>query len=548
MNGVPATTEPAWPTPRMLSWVENPPRNSLLHFRSPKRDWIACSYQDLAASALERGRALQRRGVTCGALVGIAQQTSAEMVAALCAVMLTGATACVLPAPGPMQTESAYAAHLARIFATSLPDAVLCDAENQSVVARCLVDPGSALVSKNLTLDQEDEAPPPLPGPGRYPLAQFTSGSTGPQRGVLVTADALNANHVALAARLGLREEDALISWLPNNHDMGLVGLLMGTLFGRCSGYFMQPQQFIRHPEDYLRCISDNGVAVTALPNFALEHLRRRVPERALVSLDLASLRSVIVGAERVDPLVLQRFYDRFGPRGLRPGALSPAYGSAETTLAVSLSPPGVPPGVAAPQGGHGNVDVVSCGPPLDGFTVRILGDDGQFLPEGQVGEILVSGPSVVTERLGSATTPAHEVDSDGLRTGDAGFLERGELFVLGRYGDGVKIRGSMVFAETLEGELVARGVSVGATVVLLGVLDTPTAVFLFADRHPERDRFAHEVGREHLGGTALFAIDVKPGEIRRTSSGKPRRRALWTEMTGGAFETRRRLLPNTKG
>ncbi|HEX2902707.1 MAG TPA: AMP-binding protein [Jatrophihabitans sp.] len=539
--------------PRALRWLLSPPADRALACHDPAAGvgpsaWPAVGYPELGRRAAKYAAAIRNRGLAEGKLVALAYPTSPELISALCAAMGSGVTTCVLPTPHPGQSASSYLSQLAGLFGLRQPDAVLCHDDYAPALARVLTTRTPVLAESDVAQEARQSGSGRLVWfAGRYPLAQFTSGSTGPQRGVLVSASALDANHHALAQHLALTEQDVFVSWLPHNHDMGLVGMLLGTLHDARSGFFMQPQHFIRYPERYLRCLADSHATVTALPNFALEHILRRVPDRALAGLDLSGLRAVILGGERVQPRLLERFEARLRGYGLSATALSPAYGSAEATLAISLSPPGVPwrarPAPADPAG----EPVVSCGPPMAGLTIRILDETGCPQPPGTLGEIAVSGPSTQTVPLGPAHGPAPftaALSSQELRTGDAGFLAGGELFVVGRFGDAVKVRAVMVFAESLEAALVARGLAAGDTTVLLGNPDVVTAVFLFSGRHPEQDRIAGEVTREWLGPTATaFAIDVSGGEIRRTSSGKPRRRALWLDVTTGLLAGRRRRL-----
>lgn len=522
------------PTLNILRWLADPPAERHLHFFAPELGWVAHSYAELADRAHDYAAALHDRALPPATVVAIVLPTGPELVAAICGVMLIGQTACVLPVLLPGQSPGAYAQQLQGIFAVGRPSAVI----GPPAAAAAL---GSNAGPERWLLTEVERADRGARRPieaGHYPLAQFTSGSTGQPRGVLVSTAALNANHASLSKRLGLTAADRFISWLPANHDMGLVGMLLGALHDARTGFFMSPQHFIRYPGEYLRAISAHRATVTALPGFGLEHLRRRVPDRVIDGLDLSCLRSVVLGGERVDARVLARFQARFGRCGLRNTALSPAYGSAEATLAVSLSAPDE----AWRAVDHGGSMVVSCGRPVADAQVRIVDELGRTRPDGEVGEIVVSGPSINSHPLGadlpvSGRPAAHA-------TGDAGFVRDGELFVLGRYGDGIKIRGAMVFPETLESELVAHGLDAGGTTVLLSSIDGPEVVFLFTTRQPDRDRIAAEVAQHALGvGHQARAADVTSGELTRTSSGKPRRRALWVQTRSEAFAARLRPL-----
>lgn len=566
--------------PRVLDWVLDPSDDRGIHVYDDAGNWSQTPYTKAALAARRVASAILDRGYAEGEVVAVAQRTGAEMIAALCGAMLAGATVCVLPTSLPMQREDDYAAQVGHITALAAPRLVICDADQVGPVDAALAGRGPAGLGLGgrctafdaLTADARPAAGDAL-RVGRFPLLQFTSGSSGDQRGVRVSAAALNANHAGIKAVIQPVERDGIISWLPNHHDMGLIGLLLASLHGQYDGYFMTPQQFIREPFEYLRCISDRRVTQTAIPNFGLEYLCRRVSRRQTEELDLSSLR-IMVGAERVEPEVLRRFEKKFTDAGLRAGAICPCYGSAEATLAVTISSADTPWRAVRPASGSADTpEVVSCGSPIPGTRVRILDEDGAELPEGQVGEIAVAGLSIAAGHLTAAPAdgpvptdvpapadgpvPADvsaTADSsvpgtlgsfrDGwLHTGDAGFLDAGELFVIGRLGDGMKVRGRMVFAENLEGRLVEQGLAAGACTVLLGQLDRPTAVFLFSSRDAAWDEYAARAVRELLGDVDAYAVDVAQGRLRKTSSGKPRRRQMWREFAAGGLDAPRRPL-----
>jgi acyl-CoA synthetase (AMP-forming)/AMP-acid ligase II len=229
-------------------------------------------------------------------------------------------------------------------------------------------------------------------------------------------------------------------------------------------------------------------------------------------------------------------------PYGFDHRALLPAYGGAEATLAVTGLPlrEGWTAAAPAPDPAGGSVadgaEITGCGRPLEGVEVTVVDDDGAALPDGRVGEIHVRSRALAAGYTGDPGTASGTAIADGvLRTGDAGFLRDGQLFVIGRIGDGLKVRGAMVFAESLEEELVRRGVPERRAAVLLGVHDGhPTAVAVLEAPAAEWAAPIASVLRESLDDTRLLTAVLPRGGISVTSSGKPRRRVMWQDFAAG--------------
>ncbi len=354
-----------------------------------------------------------------------------------------------------------------------------------------------------------------------------------------------------------------MASWLPLHHDMGLIGCFVAPVVSGCDLWLMTPEQFVHRPLAYLRCFGERGARLTAMPTFALDHITRRVRPDQLSGLDFSQWRAMIVGSEQVRAGSFERVHRLLAPFGFERRAILPAYGLAEATLAVTGLPLdevwrtcpvetaelalGRP--VTANQDGR-SVPVVGCGHPLVGTQVRIVGRSGAPLPAGVVGEIEVRGASVATGYTRIDGTAATRLVDGVLRTGDAGFVLDGQLFVLGRLGDALKVRGRTVFAEDVEerlGTLVPEHVPVA---VALGVHGgQPTAVVLVAWAGPpgsddDRDRVVDRLTRtaRRLTDADRVLVHVVPrSAIPRTTSGKIRRRAVWRSFVE---DTPSRLTP----
>jgi acyl-CoA synthetase (AMP-forming)/AMP-acid ligase II len=239
---------------------------------------------------------------------------------------------------------------------------------------------------------------------------------------------------------------------------MGLVGCFIFTLYWQLHGVFMTPYHFLRRPGSWLKAISEFGGTLSPAPNFAYALAARRTTEKEAAALDLSSWRAAMCGAEQIDINTLQSFNRRFEAYGFRAGSLIPCYGMAEASLCVSMHQPSkifnyerVSRSTLAEAGQAVLTDqtdasqitlVCDCGQPVDGMTVRILDEAGTALPDGHVGQIWISGPSLSPGYFGAAELNAQLFQDGWLKTGDLGYMRAGHLFVTGRSKELIVIRG----------------------------------------------------------------------------------------------------------
>ena len=523
----------------LLHWLDEPAAERGLHFAQPGDDWDFRPYTELAHESLRFAGACVGRRVPPGGIVVLVQRCSPTFVAGMFGAVAAGATVCPIAPPFAYQRADDYERHLGHTLAVARPELIVADEDALDHVRPVAERLGlAAPVSHKELVTAVDPLPAPRPA-AETALVQFTSGSSGWSRGVRIAPAALEANVAAMRRWLLWEPADPGINWLPVHHDMGLIGGLMNIMLNRCDGWMLQPDDFIRDPRRYLACISDHGARISPMPNFGLAYILRRVRPQHLEGLRFDSLRAIVVGAERVDPSVLTAFHALLGPFGLDRRALVPAYGAAEATLAIT----GVPvtegwtaalPDGASPQTGA----LVGCGRPLEGVSVRVVDEENQPVGDGVIGEIVVGAPSLASGYLGEAgTASGTSVGGGVLRTGDAGFWRDGQLFVLGRLGDGLKVRGRMVFAESLEARMVELGIPERRVAVLLGArAGRPTGAVVLAAPEPGWPQIAHRVLAEHLEDADLVQVAVPRGGLAVTSSGKPRRRVLWKALCDGTL------------
>lgn len=463
--------------------------------------------------------------------------------------MLAGAVPCPVAPPHLFQSQVLYTRHLDAISEVARPSMVITTA---SLVERLTGSGHGGRETRVRTAAELASRGECASGrPASTALLQFTSGSSGRVKGVRVPVSALAANIAAISNWLEMAEGDVTASWLPVHHDMGLIGCLMTPVVQQRDVWLQDPADFIRDPARYLACFNAPGAAMTAMPPFGLDYIARRISPEMLAGSDFSGWRALIIGAERTDPDVLDRFMALMGPFGFDRRALLPAYGLAEATLAVtglplreelatvSVAPQLVSLGQPVTSTGAMVRQMVGCGRAVDGVTVAVMDEAGRPLPDRHVGQIVVRGTSVAGGYVrGEASASLTEWRDDVLWTGDAGFMEDGQLFVIGRLGDAMKVRGRTVFAEDIESALAGAGLPRLRVAVLLGSSGRgATAVILLEQPHEEWTAAAAATMRRMTQDVTTVILDVPRRSIRRTTSGKPKRRDMWAAYVAGEIE-----------
>lgn len=546
---MPAHREPASTTRRapravdMLDWLSAPPADRAVHFSDGRGGWTPTPYATLAMNVRQVACQLIGSEIGSGDTVLVIGRNSVEFIALFYGVLYVGATPATIPPPMPFSGLEEYSRRLADVLDTLKPAVILASSDIAAVVAGMAAPHGGRVLTEPTS---DAPAAGTSPVTGDIGLIQFSSGSSGSPRGVRVSRNALNSNVMAISRWLPFGPDDRGVSWVPFFHDLGLVGCLLMPVASAANLWYMRPEEFIRSPLQWLHAIAEKGGTSSALPPFSLSHILRRVQPAQLKGLDLSSLHSLIIGAERVVPATLRDFYQLLKPCGLAHSALLPAYGLAEATLAVTgirahrsriptrlVNPSALAVGepVEFPGAPSGNsVELASCGRPIGRVKVAIVGADARPLPEGSFGEISVHGDSVATGYLDQR--PFAGV----LRTGDMGFVVDGELYVVGRAGDSIKRNGRWVFAEDVEQIAVAAAAQRQHTIALLGTVDAhDCAVIVLGGKRAESE--AQDVGRavaSRMPGLRVLVVRAPTTRIKRTTSGKPRRRAMWRELVTG--------------
>ncbi len=543
----------------VLEWhAERHPDRRHVLFEVSDTETEEMTYADLARRVRAVAAGLARLGVGPGTAVGIMLPTGLDYFASFFGAQAAGG----IPVPlYPPARKSQIEDHLRRqagILRTA-GAVVLVTFSEVLTLARQV---GAQLPGLKVTTVAELSAasagageiflPPPVRAED-IAFLQFTSGSTGNPKGVVLTHANLLANLRAIGKGADIHPEDVVVSWLPLYHDMGLIGCWMGALYFGMPLVLMSPLAFLARPSRWLTAIHRHGGTLSAAPNFAYELCVNKVPGEEIAGLDLSSWRMALNGAEPVSPEAIRRFTARFAPYRFRPGSLSPVYGLAESSLAVAFPPLGRPPlvdavereafqrgGKAVPATAEEAADpaavlrFVSCGMPLAGHEIRVVDDTGREVGERQEGRLEFKGPSATSGYFRNPEATAKLVRGDWRDSGDRAYMAAGEVYITGRVKDIIIRGGRNLYPQELEGAVgEVPGVRKGC-VAVFGSPDPATGTERLVVMAETREKGEAELETirqaiqdatvDLLGTPADVVALVPPNAVPKTSSGKIRR------------------------
>jgi len=418
------------------------------------------SYAALAA----RVQALAARPSVAGlrgACVLLVYQDVLEFIVAFLACQYAGVIAVPVACPNGRKR----AARLAAIIADAGATTILCTSDLTALPE------GLDEKFQVIATDKADDGVPGLPAHPRTndtAFIQYTSGSTGQPKGVVVRASSLWHNQQLLQKAFGCTPASVILSWLPFHHDMGLTGNILHSIYTGCTCVLMSPLQFVQKPLNWLKAISTYKVTHSGGPNFAYSLCAERIGPADMAGLDLSSWAVAYNGSEPIRQETIRRFSQQFGPAGFSLNAYTTCYGLAEATLLVSAHKRDGAPGTLFFQRGLESdnrivlcgadepeaVAVVSSGSVVDGMELRIVSArDGCVCNELEEGEICIAGESV-TEGYWNRDNSDYFYTIDGrsfLRTGDLGFTLDNELYVHGRLKEMLIVRGRNFYPQDIE-------------------------------------------------------------------------------------------------
>ena len=554
----------------ILDWHEaaHPERPQVLLWLSDT-ETETITYGRLAEEARAVARALRQRGLGPGERAAIMLPTGADFFFAFFGILYAGAVP--VPIYPPMRL-SQLEDHMRR-QATILNNAeaamliTVPEAKAIATLVKPLV-PSLRTIAVASQLRAADGEALPTPGPGDVALMQYTSGSTGDPKGVVLTHANIVDNVRIMIEAMEATSTDVFMSWLPLYHDMGLIGAWLGSLYAAVPVVIMSPLAFLARPERWLWAIHRHRATLSVAPNFAFELCLRRIDDADLDGLDLSALRMVLNGAEPVSPRTIERFTERFASFGFRPEALTPVYGLAENSVGLAF-----PVGTRRPLihriqrsalGNRGEalpaapdddtaLEFVACGQPLGGHQVRVIDATGREVGERHEGRLQFRGPSATSGYFRNEARTAELFDGEWLDSGDLAYISGGDIFITGRAKDLIIRAGRNIYPHEVE-EAVGNldGVRKGC-VAVFGSQDPATGterlVVLAETRETDAEALAEL--RRHIDELTTDILEMPPDDVAlvppqtvpKTSSGKIRRTAARGIYESGRAGSRQRAV-----
>lgn len=539
----------------VLAWraQQHPDRTHVQLYEADATQPISLTYADLQTGARQIAAGLVRQGLQRTQSVAIMLPTGRHYLESFFGVLLAGGVPVpIYPPLRPSQLQD----HLTR-HATILGNAgarILITVAQAHAVGRMLrshVECLQAVVTPEELLAEEGSFVPVAVGADDVALLQYTSGSTGQPKGVILTHANLLANIRIMGEAVAAGPGDIFVSWLPLYHDMGLIGAWLGSLYYAMLAVLMSPVSFMTRPWRWLWAVHNHRATISAAPNFAYEMCLSKVPVAELRGLDLSSWRLAFNGAEPVSPHTMRRFGDRFSRYGFDPAALAPVYGLAECAVGLAFPPLGRGPvidrierdvfertGRAVPAEAEDvrALEFVACGHPLPSYEIRIVDDASRELGEREEGRLEFRGPSATRGYINNPEATAELFDGDWLDSGDLAYIAGGDVYLTSRIKDVIIRAGRNIYPYELEeaiGDLpdVRKG-----CVAVFGSKDVASGIeqlIVVAETRQSDPRAVARLKQEidtlssdQLGTTPDDVLLCPPRTVLKTSSGKIRRAA----------------------
>ena len=431
---------------------------------------VALPYRTLRQQALVLARRLQSLALERGARVAVVAETNPDFLRFFFACQYAGLVPVALPATVNLGGHDAYVGRLRGLLQGCGASVAVASSQFLRFLQEAAEGMNLAFVGSPAEFDALPEQNVELQrsGPTETAYLQYTSGSTGFPRGVVISQQTVLSNLVGVVTHgINMQPNDRCVSWLPFYHDMGLVGCMLALVATQRSIDYLDTRDFAMRPRRWLELMTSSRATIAFSPPFGYELCARRIRPEDIARYDLSAWRVAGIGAEPIRAELPARFAELLAPAGFDPLAFIPSYGMAESSLAISFSPmrKGVvidwidaddlaerlqaTPTKANSDGASG---FVRCGAPLPGHEVAIHDEQGAVLPALHVGRIKVRGPSIMSGYFNLPEQTRKALSPDGwLDTGDIGYLVDGDIVVTGRHKDMIIINGRNIWPQDIE-------------------------------------------------------------------------------------------------
>lgn len=518
------------------------------------------THPELLAEALSLAAGLKVRGLSAGDKVMIVMSRNEDIVSILWACLISRIIPTILQPPVSFTEFNTPARKIENVYKILGKPAVILSADlvksfNSEVISM------ESIISASKIKGNGTEAFTIQPGQMTdVAFIQFSSGSTGDPKGIVLTHRNILTNLAAISIGIDLGDDDVSVNWMPLYHDMGLFGYHFCALFAQNNQYLADPVDFVKKPSVWLDIMDQVKCTITGCPNFGQALLLRYLKNREDKKWDLSPLKVILNGAEPISTRIMSEFLDKLSEYGLKKEAMMPAYGMAEATLALTFSKLLTEPvitafnrkllqgeGIAMPESENAaeSIEFVSVGYALNDVEIRILDEGGQVLEEKHEGHLQIRGASVTSGYYNNPVETRNSFDNGWFRTGDKGFFYEGQLYITGRVKDIIFVRGQNLYAHDLE-NLAAKHLDIPYGKVIVGGWFDPEKgqdqVMLFlvgSANQATSDSFLNL--RAFFRSTYGIAIDVfvpvRSNQVPKTSSGKIQRYKLIDDYRNGVFD-----------
>ena len=542
--------------PERLKLLLQSPEQVAVYLQFSGREDLPLTRKQFLRGASSYARTLEREGIRPGEVTVLILQHGEDLIYSFWGAILHGAIPSIMPFLTEKLSPERYRADLAALISVTKPAAIVTYPEFEPEVRAALREGDSVrsvIATHQVELQSElelDSLQGFQRGPEDIVLLQHSSGTTGLQKGVALSHQAVFNQLHAYGKSLSLTENDVIVSWLPLYHDMGLIaGFLMPILSG-IPLVIMSPFDWVRAPYKLLHSITKYRGTLTWLPNFAYNFCAQKIRDRHIEGVDLSSLRAVINCSEPVRWESHVAFYERFKGYGLKPEALQTSYAMAENVFGVTQSRLGSLPVVEeldresfmvervaqSPFDGRPSMKMMSSGQPLENVRIKVLDESGNEVPDRVIGEISLQSDCMLTGYFNRPDLTEKAFRDGWYLTGDYGYVSGGELFVSGRKKDMIIVGGKNIYPQDLESlTYEVPGVHAGRSVAF-GLYDETQGteeVVIIAEgdsEDPDEQQKTADAIRLHVTKNSAIALRhvkvVGPKWILKTSSGKTARSA----------------------
>ena len=541
MSTAPGTIANPYLGPIVSRWQDEP--EGLFGVFHDGEAWNKLTNAGFMRRALQFAALYARAGTRQGDIVLIIMEHGIDAHAAFAGAMLIGAVPGFMPSPSVKQDAKLYWRQHRAVFSHAQPHAILVYDALVEAVSEAAEGTGTLVLPLSALGEVAPAALGALPPGEAVGLLQHSSGTTGLKKGVKLSFQAIHDQLAAYSAALALDAVAAprIVSWLPLYHDMGLISSFLLPMWRGIPIISIDPFEWTGDPSLFFKAIEEFSGTHAWVPNFALRHQVKTA--RSKDRFDLSSLVAIICCSEPNKPEAFDSFVERFGAWGVAPGTIQACYAMAETVFAMTQSRIGVPvrrlsvdraalqtrQSVEAPSPGQAPLALLSNGPPIAGCEIRIRRDD-DFVGERIVGEVCVGAAYLFSGYHNSPALSEAAFVGPWLRTGDLGFVDGGEVFIVGRLKDVIILNGKNVFAHDVEAAVSrVAGVKPGRAVAFGHYLEQLGSEQLVVIAETDGSGADHEsltgsVNKavvEDIGVTCGDVKLVEPGWLVKTTSGK---------------------------